>query len=91
MGFCPPLCVEVGCLNCIGKGNDVRITLGDVPRKFIVCFTGSDVDITRLDVDVGCFDCIHIADIDCISDVVVTFYVLEQTYDVSLHSSRMCC
>ena len=40
------------------------------------CVSDGDVGLTCLDVDIGCAVYIHIADVNCLTYVTVTFLVL---------------
>ena len=48
--ICCSLGVEVGCLDCVALGGDVRIVLDDVPAAVAACITFGDVvDIPMLE------------------------------------------
>ena len=68
-GALPPLDVEVGCLDCNALGNDVGITLGDVPVEVVDCISDGDVALICHDVDKGFVDYVRIVDVDRLSDL----------------------
>ena len=67
----------MGCFDCIALGSDAGITHGDVPVEVAAYVTFGDVALTCLDMDVGCLECIRVADVDCLSDCDVGFTAVD--------------